>query len=149
MLEHACEQCGARYESLDDSCAERFSMLLAMDHSRTEPWGSRHGIAFAAYTLQHPEGTPRGALERCWVILYRIWIAGDDPDYVARKLRQPDRGGRSSWDVPAMPAEALLPRRARVTIAELGEFDAETYPARLEDWCRATLESLGQPSKPA
>jgi hypothetical protein len=43
----------------------------------------------------------------------------------------------------------LLPRRARVTIAELGEFDAETYPARLEDWCRATLESLGQPSKPA
>jgi hypothetical protein len=144
MLEHTCEQCGARYESLDDSCAERFSVLLAFDHSRQEPWGSRHGSAFAAYTLQHPVGIPHGALDRCWVMLYRIWIAGDDPDYVARKLRHPDRGGRSSWDVPALPANALLPRRAGVTIADLGDFDAETYPTKLEAWCRATLEALGQ-----
>jgi hypothetical protein len=149
MLEHTCEQCGASYQSLDDSCAERFSALLAFDHSRQEPWGSRHGSAFAAYTLQHPAGLPRGALERCWVMLYRIWIAGDDPEYVARKLRHPDLRGRSTWDVPALPAEATLPRRARVTIADLGEFDAETYPAQLEAWCRATLESLGQTSKTA
>ena len=147
MLEHTCEQCGARYESLDDSCAERFSQLLAFDHSRKEPWGSRHGSAFAAYTLQHPAGLPRGALERCWVMLYRIWIAGDDPEYVARTLRH--GGGRPSWHVPPLPAEAVLPRRARMTIADLGEFDAETYPSHLEAWCRATLESLGQPSKTA
>jgi hypothetical protein len=38
-----------------------------------------------------------------------------------------------------------MPRPARVTIADLGEFDAETYPSKLESWCRATLESLGQP----
>jgi hypothetical protein len=32
-----------------------------------------------------------------------------------------------------------------MTIADLGEFDAATYPDQLEAWCRATLESLGQP----
>ena len=146
MLEHTCEQCGARYESLDDSCAERFQTLLALDHSRREPWGSRHGSAFAAYTLQHPAGLERGALERCWVMLYRIWIAGDNPDYVARTLRQ---GAQPTWNVPALPPEATVPRRERITIADLGEFEAETYASQLEAWCRATLEALGQASTTA
>jgi hypothetical protein len=143
---HSCPQCGAIYQQAGDSCAERFSALLALDHSRQEPWGSRHGSAFSAYTLQHPAGLSREALERCWTLLYRIWIAGDDPQYVARALRLHDEGVRARWSVPELPADAAAPRRFRVTIADLGSFDADSYPSRLESWCRATLEALGQPS---
>src|ERR1051326_7998235 len=49
-----CVECGAEYESDEDSCVARFDRLLALDHSRQEPWGSRHGQAFAAFALQHP-----------------------------------------------------------------------------------------------
>jgi len=147
MPVHVCVQCGAAYEQADDSCAERFSILLGLDHSRQEPWGSRHGSAFAAYTLQHPSGQSLAALERCWALLYRIWIAGDDPQYVARTLRQLDAGIQPSWIVPPLPGDIVsgAARRPRMTIVDLETFDARDYAARLEDWCRATLESLGQP----
>lgn len=48
-----CADCGAAWRDGEDSCAARFDRLLALDHSRREPWGSRHGIAFAVYALQH------------------------------------------------------------------------------------------------
>src|SRR5712664_2891954 len=47
-----CPQCGAVYPPPPTSCADQFAVLLALDHSRREPWGSRHGLAFAAYSLQ-------------------------------------------------------------------------------------------------
>ena len=143
MTSHQCAQCGAIYELASDSCAERFNALLALDHSRQEPWGSRHGSAFAAYTLQHPRDIGRESLERCWLLLYRIWIAGDDAQFVAPTLREMDRGERPTWKTPPLPSKPSgVPR---VTIADLGAFDADVYPALLESWCRATLESLGQP----
>jgi hypothetical protein len=146
---HSCEQCGVVYQVDGDSCAERFSALLALDHSRQEPWGSRHGSAFAAFTLQHPDRVAREVLERCWAMLYRIHVAGDDPQYVARALRQLVSGARPTWSVPPLPPDAMAPRHARVTIADLGSFDAERYASQLDNWCRATLESLGQPSAAA
>ena len=146
LIVHTCAQCGAAWQRDDDTCAGRFSALLALDHSRQEPWGSRHGSAFAAYTLQHPAGVSREALERCWVMLYRIHVAGDDPAYVALTLRKANDGNRPTWHVPVLPAEAGTPRHYRVTIADLGDFGAESYASRLEDWCRATLEALGQAS---
>ena len=145
MKGHVCPQCGASYENADDSCAQRFSALLALDHSRQEPWGSRHGSAFAAYTLQHPTGQSRALLERCWTMLQRIWVAGDDPQFVARTLRGVENGRPHTWTVPDLPPDAAAPRRPRVTIADLAEFDASAYPAQLESWCRATLESLATP----
>ena len=145
MSGHECPQCGASYEDADDSCAQRFSALLALDHSRSEPWGSRHGSAFAAYSLQHPVGQPRASLERCWIMLHRIWISGDDPQFVARTMRGVEEGRPHPWTVPPLPVDAVEPRRPHVTIADLGEFDADGYPGQLEAWCRATLEALVQP----
>lgn len=158
MSAHTCPQCGATYATTDDSCAQRFAALLALDHLRQEPWGSRHGSAFSAYTLQHPGGQSRASLERCWTMLYRIWIAGDDPQFVARTLRSAESGRPLTWTVPPLPTDATTPRRQRVTIADLGGFEADQYPHQLEAWCRATLEprlleeprleAPGQPSKP-
>lgn len=146
MTGHACPQCGARYESSDDSCESRFDTLLALDHSRQEPWGSRHGSAFAAFALQHPVGRAREALETCWTLLYRIWVAGDDPQALAFALRRIHSGGVNNLTVPRLPEDAGEPRSFRVTIADLGDFGAETYPRLLETWCRATLDAIALPS---
>ena len=146
MTGSACPQCGACYQSSDDSCESRFDALLALDHSRRQPWGSRHGSTFSAFALQHPRGRSREALERCWTLLHRIWIAGDDPEAVARVLRRWNEGTIPSWTVPPLPDDVGSARRFRVTIADLGDFDAERFPRSLEAWCRATLEALSQPA---
>jgi hypothetical protein len=133
--------------SPDDSCETRFQALLALDHSRREPWGSRHGSAFAVFTLQHPAGQTREVLERCWTLLYRIWVAGDDPEVVTRALRQMNEGRPGCLNAPPLPSDAGGPKRFPVTIERLGDFEAEQYPRLLERWCRATLETIGiQPS---
>jgi hypothetical protein len=44
----------------------------------------------------------------------------------------------------AVPARAVRPGCApAVTIVDLGDFDAATYAARLDDWCRAALVAWG------
>lgn len=131
-----------------EDCTTRFQALLALDHSRTEPWGSRHGLAFAAFTLQHPEDASRESLEQSWAMLWRVYVAGDDPEHVIRGLWRLRGDVASDWDVPRLHEEAgqagfELPYAPSVTIADLGEFDAATYADRLDAWCRSTLAAYG------
>jgi hypothetical protein len=104
----ACAQCGATFADATQNCEERFDTLLALDHSRVQPWGSRHGLAFSTFALQHPEG---------------------------RTEAQPP----FEWGVPPLPEVPPAGTSYTVTIADLGGFDAETYPEKLEEWGRATL----------
>lgn len=144
MTAHACPQCGAQYESSEDSCDRRFQALLALDHSRREPWGSRHGSAFAAFALQHPAGRSPETLQTCWTMLYRIWISGETAQVVVQDLRRAQAGNPAPSTVPPLRVEAW-PVSFRTTVADLGEFEAASYPAHLEAWCRATLEALAGP----
>ena len=134
-----CPDCGAAYASAQENCATRFDALLALDHSRTEPWGSRHSLAFSTFALQHPGRFTREVLQRSWFLLVSVYEKGVSADRVAGALR---RFGKRSpdWDLaplpPGNPAASF-----RVTIADLGAFAAESYPAQLDDWCRATLEA--------
>lgn len=118
MAEGRCEACGATYATAEGSCASRFDELLALDHSHREPWGSRHGLAFAVYAAQHPE--------RYGVASARAGLAR-----LAREFAPGSVG-------PAFGPHAPF----RVTIADLGDFAAETYAADLERWCRATLAAF-------
>jgi len=137
-----CMQCGATFAEADRSCAERFSALLALDHSRQEPWGSRHGRVFAAYVLEHPAEHTRAQLEQAWVALYRVYDFGDDPARVFTALR---RGPvqTSRWNVPPLPAEPVRRGKFDVTIADLGDFDPDGYGERVDAWCRAALRGWG------
>jgi hypothetical protein len=141
MLSSQCPECGATYSEESDSCAARFDQLLALDHSRREPWGSRHGQAFAAFALQHPV-THAASLERAWAILWRIYVAGESPAGVFGALVA------HRWKVPV--ADKNVPARSAartvmpsITIRDLADFAAETYPERLDAWCLATLSSWG------
>jgi hypothetical protein len=140
----SCPECGAANPDPERSCAGRFNALLALDHSRQEPWGSRHGLAFAAYSLQHAGGAAPELLDRCWLILYKVHVQGEDYRRVLGALRRRPNTGSADWGVPPRPPAP--PGKYAVTIADLGDFDREHYPARLDDWCRAVLAAWGVPA---
>jgi len=135
-----CPECGASYDTDGDSCAARFDQLLALDHSRREPWGSRHGQAFAAFALQHPQRFA-GSLDHAWAALHRIYFAGDRPTLVFEQLRSGRQGALARWNVPPRPERPVT--SPSVTVANLGAFDADTYAEQLDDWCRASLAMWG------
>ena len=139
MTPHQCPECGARYAGGGDSCADRFSQLLALDHSRREPWGSRHGQAFAAFALQHPARFAT-SLDSAWAALYRIYHLNERRLDVFTSLRKA-AGHAATAGIPSRPSYATQPA---ITIADLEDFAPETYAARLDDWCRATLRAYGQ-----
>lgn len=132
-----CDECGARYADATDSCADRFALLLALDHSREEPWGSRHGLAFAVFALQHPRRFPAATRERSHELLRRVFEQGESLEHVVRDLR---RRGAHPGAADAAPPAAAPP--FPTTIADLGAFEAGEYAQRLERWCRDTLTHL-------
>lgn len=135
-----CPQCGARFADPSQTCEDQFDRLLALDHSRVQPWGSRHGLAFSTFALQHPGGRTPAQLAGCWVMLHRVWIEGDNRAKLAASMRARQNLPPEDWGVPPLPKVPGEPRYA-VTIADLGNFDAETYIEKLEQWGRATLEA--------
>lgn len=139
-----CPECGAGYSTVGDSCAARFDMLLALDHSHQEPWGSRHGQAFAAYALQHPI-LHAASLDRAWLVLYQIYIMRVPPAQVFDVLVAARGALPSSLKAPARPTQPVC--APEVTIADLGDFAAETYIERLDAWCRSALVAWGAPAR--
>ena len=140
MTPHRCSECGAEYADAEDSCTARFDALLALDHSRREPWGSRHGQAFAAFALQHPQRYA-SSLDRAWAVLHRIYVSGEAPAKVFAALVGARGELPPTWSVPRRASRPIA--APAVTIAELGDFEAETYAERLDAWCRATLVAWG------
>jgi hypothetical protein len=143
-----CPQCGAVFTGAAQTCEEQFDKLLALDHSRVQPWGSRHGLAFSTFALQHPAGRTPAQLAACWVMLYRVWVKGDNRAKLAASMRAQQNLTPEEWGIPSVPPVPPAGTRYAVTIADLGEFDAETYPERLEEWGGATLAVwIGKPQQ--
>ena len=134
---NVCDQCGATVPE-GTSCHDRFMALLALDHSRKEPWGSRHALAFAVFTLQHARDSSREQRERCLAILRRVYVEGEDLGHVTSALRRQSATGLSA---SPEPQRERPPTHFAVTIQDMGDFDAETYVAKLDAWCRATLRA--------
>jgi len=136
MTPTRCEECGARYTEPDDLCQARFDQLLALDHSRQDPWGSRHGLAFAAFAVQHPRRFSTASVARSRELIRRVVLDGEPLAQVIAAFRaQPDA------TPPAVGLSA--PAAFAVTIVDLGSFEAATYPDDLLRWARA---ALGAPS---
>lgn len=142
-MEEVCPQCGAPSSGAPDACRRRFEELLALDHSRKEPWGSRHGLVFAAYALQHPADFPRQVLERSWLALFRVYVRGDDPSRVFAALRSRRPDAAVEWDVPPLPAAPAAGIHPQRTIADLAPTDVAGYASRVDEWCRSALRSWG------
>lgn len=115
-----------------DSCQARFDRLLALDHSRVEPWGSRHALAFAAFVLQHPQRFSAASVWRSRELVQRVVVDSESLATVVAEFRAAPDPGRVPAPPPGPPAFAI-------TIADLGDFDAERYPQALFRWARAAL----------
>ena len=145
---NACPECGAMYPDSAHSCTERFQTLLALDHSRREPWGSRHGIVFSCYSLQHPLQQPPEVLERAWLVLHRLVAEGDDSTRLFAGLRRSKEARPADWNAPPLPSPPTPGGPYDTTIADLGDFTAADYPALVDAWSRATYERWREGSLP-
>lgn len=132
MIATRCDECGAEYTERDDSCQVRFDQLLALDHSQQEPWGSRHGLAFAAFALQHPRRFSSATVARSRELVTRVCVGGESLARVVAEFR--------AWPLASAPETATADATEfAVTIADLGAFDAASYPDALLRWARAAL----------
>ncbi|GAB3723883.1 DUF5946 family protein [Nocardiopsis oceani] len=135
-----CSECGAHSAT---PCAELFHRLLALDHSRQEPWGPLHGAAVACYLLQHPSLLPQGGHV---VPLELLRTHVEDGAAAARRLTERSRRANShrvrgrERSAPDSLPEA--PAGFTFTIAgasEDGGFPAEGHPERVRAWAESTL----------
>ena len=116
MARSQCDDCGASWTALN--CAELFDQILALDHSRRQPWGALHGEAVACYFLQHPHA-PRAP--RVPAPLY---------DRLERFVAlSPDRASMQSNPVTIQD------------VAVDGSFPAAGYRERVDRWARSILDS--------
>lgn len=108
----ACEECGAA--TGEATCAELFDRLLALDHSRQQPWGSLHGEAVACYFAQHPNA-PRAPYDIAPLLQrLRRFIADDQ--------------------------RATRPETTTIhDVAVDGSFPSAGHRERLERWARSIL----------
>ncbi|MBD0691782.1 DUF5946 family protein [Streptomyces sp. CBMA123] len=139
-----CGECGAR------GCAGLFHGLLALDHSRAQPWGPLHGVSVSCFLLQHPGRLPGdgGAGARG---LLRAYLDGGLPA-VERLVGRTRRA--NSHRVPGRPPTGAAVRPGgeaprggfAVTIEEVavdGTFPADGFPERVRAWAAATLAAWG------
>jgi hypothetical protein len=118
----ACAECGAL--TIDATCAQLFDRLLALDHSRQQPWGSLHGEAVACYFAQHRNAhrAPRDVAP----LMARL------EHFVAEE--QPPEG----------PPTATIH-----DVAVDGSFPAVGYRQRLRQWARSILAAQqSDPERP-
>ena len=76
-------------------------------------------------------------------MLHRVYVNGDDRAQVVKGLRALDGHVPRDWNIPPFPEDRSFPRVFSTTIADLGSFEVESYPAQLDAWCRATLVAYG------
>jgi len=89
--------------------------------------------------MQHPERRTPDQLTACWIMLHRVLIEGDNRAKLAAAMRSRQGLTPAEWGVPPLPPVPPAGTRYEVTIADLGAFDADSYPLQLERWGRATL----------
>ena len=81
LLRMICQECGAVLGADGDDCQRRSTPSLP-SITPAQPWGSRHGRAFSAFALQHPNRFPLDVPERAWILLYSVYIQISAPSSV-------------------------------------------------------------------
>ncbi|GAA1997578.1 DUF5946 family protein [Catenulispora subtropica] len=137
-----CAECGAA----SGSCDALFHGLLALDHSRQEPWGPLHGVSVSCYFLQHPSRATAGHRGREWELV-RAYLDGGlaAVDWVVRRARSENSHRSPGLSVPEPPrVRQEPPARFAVTIEDVavdGTFPADGFADRVTAWAAATAEA--------
>lgn len=153
---NTCKDCGAVAD--ETSCEELFHRLLALDHSRAEPWAAFHAVNVASYALQHPTWSSsrfRDGQYRILSVFATDGLSGVHALTASRvsanshrqkrgrthELLQPDAGRALSGVEP--------PTQFRTTIHDVavdGTFPAAGYTERVTNWAEATRTAWSRAS---
>lgn len=134
-----CSECGTTGEI---PCTTLFDRLLALDHSRAEPWGPLHGVVVACYRLQHPAQLPEGP--EVLLELLRVFVAEGSAGarrFTEHRRRANSHRNRGRTPAPHEPV-AVAPDGFLVTIGDVavdGTFPAPGYEQRVRAWADTTL----------
>lgn len=144
MMDARCPECGAPVAD-GGSCRDHFHALLLLEGSFPGAPGSiLHFYAVASYNLQHPDSA--GLVEAALYGLYHRlgdaldgratldglrWQVRRAADGPARVLRRPGEAA-PSWHCGSWP----------MTVVELLEATADTYPTLVTNWARAVRATL-------
>lgn len=140
-----CPECSGTWAM--GRCSELFLGLLALDHSRRQPWGAYHGVSVATYSLQHPSLSTAAVLGGQWRLV--TVFAQDGIAAVQRftaGLAARNRGaGVGPRESPLVGVDFDHPPAGfAVTISDVsvdGSFPAAGFEARVAAWVQATVEA--------
>lgn len=158
-----CEDCGARLGN--KTCAELFLDLLALDHSRQQPWGPLHGVVTAAFFLQHPSDSRTTPAQQAFGLsLIHDYLRGGQAALTAATegarasnshraadgTRTRRAGGRPTETTGAQRAAELVEPVTATTIHDVavdGTFPAAGYEERVRRWARFVAATGAAPGQ--
>jgi hypothetical protein len=133
-----CPGCGAPAEP--DSCDELFQVLLALDHSRQDPWGPLHGVSVSCFLLQHHGGSVEGVSPRRAVLQAYLDGGLEAVEHLTTRARRANRRGGVVFDLDPAHKDALPVGPFAVTIVDVahgGKFPADGFAERVRNWASA------------
>lgn len=144
-----CPECSGTWAL--GTCSDLFLRLLALDHSRRQPWGAYHGVSVATYLLQHPSLSAPALLPGQWSLLNVFvddGIAAVQAFAAARVARNRGRSPQPGEPPPVGVDFDRPPVAFPVTISDVsadGSFPAAGFEGRAASWARATVAGWTQP----
>ncbi|GAA4424086.1 hypothetical protein GCM10023169_20470 [Georgenia halophila] len=144
MNRTTCAECGGSNDL--GICEDHFMTLLALDHSRVQPFGRFHGVNVACYFAQHPSRCKASALPAQRAIVAAFVNQGIEAVHAMQNAAV-RRNSHSSRAAPSAvndhcEGKVLLPPFA-VAIENVsvdGTFPAGGYEDRMIEWAEATVE---------
>jgi hypothetical protein len=139
-----CPDCGAE-QPAGASCEQCFHALLAFEAERPEAFGAVHHLTVACYSLQHPRGYSRAALN-AWRDLVSDSLDGDATvAQIRARVGQEFRDRATVREAGALPPDSW-PREWRCHVQQVirpGEdLEVREYVARARDWAHTIRAAL-------
>jgi hypothetical protein len=141
-----CSQCGA-ISSSESACLRCFQDLLAFENERPNVFAAVHHLTVATYSLQHPAGYARAALD-AWRSLLADSLKGTPLAMLrdrlgkqfagSKRVREPGATAPEGWPTewPMRVQDVFDPAQPAPTESE--------YIARATAWAKATVQTLDE-----
>jgi len=141
-----CPDCGAPVAD-DSTCHALFEQLLAHEYTFPQAFGAVHHVTVAAYSLQHPRGYSRGAIDMWRTIVDESLDGISTPQDFLRRARAQIIGGDVRVREPGAEPPENWPTAWPVTVADViappGETpDADGHVKRVRQWAESIRETL-------
>lgn len=139
-----CAQCGVEYDDGFD-CESCFHALLAFENENPPAFAAVHHLTVIAYSVQHPEGYSREALDAWREFLDVSLSGGATPTQLLDRARRKFGGSQRVRDQKAK-VPSIWPKQWPVSVQEVfrpeEHIGVDAYVERARAWARAVNDTL-------